>query len=321
MDQAPFYSDVDDGPPGGRAFWLTASDGVRFRLGDWPVSGAKGTVLLFPGRTEYIEKYGRAARDFAARGYRTVAIDWRGQGLADRVSGNPALGHVGHFSDYQKDVDAVMAALPDLGITGPYVLLAHSMGGAIGLRALYRSLPVRAAVFTAPMWGIELPLLVRPLAWVLSSASNAIGRGEILSPGTTAEAYVLNELFAANKLTSDSDMYEYMQAQARAHPDLNIGGPTMRWLHESLMEMRRLAQRPSPNVPCLTFLGGDEAIVSAQRIRARMAQWPGGQLEVVTGARHEIMMENAETRAFCFDACAAHFDAHLGKQPSACSLR
>jgi lysophospholipase len=312
MDQAPFYSDVDDGPAGGRAFWLTTADGVRIRLGDWPLEGAKGTVLLFPGRTEYVEKYGRAARDFAAHGYRTLAIDWRGQGLADRVAGDPALGHVAKFSDYQKDVDTVLAALPKLGIEGPVFLLAHSMGGAIGLRALHRKLPVKAAAFTAPMWGLHLPLLIKPVAWMLSSASEYLGRGETLAPGTNSDAYVLHELFAVNKLTSDSGMYDYMQTQARAHPNLNIGGPTMTWLHEALVEMRRLNGMPSPATPCVTFLGGDEAIVSPQSIRSRMVRWASGHLELVEGARHEVMMESPQVRAFCFETCAAHFNAQLG---------
>jgi len=55
-------------------------------VGHWTGQHVKGTVLLFPGRTEYIEKYGPAAADFLARGFATVVIDWRGQGLADRTS-------------------------------------------------------------------------------------------------------------------------------------------------------------------------------------------------------------------------------------------
>ncbi|MBR9766012.1 MAG: alpha/beta hydrolase [Rhodobacteraceae bacterium] len=308
---APFFEDQAEGPAGGYARWVTAADGVRLRLVHWPLEGAKGTVLLFPGRTEYAEKYGRAAADFAARGFATLTVDWRGQGLADRVAGDPALGHVARFSDYQFDVQALMAALPDMGITGPLFLLAHSMGGCIGLRALHEGLDVRAAAFTAPMWGIELPAFLRPIAWMLSGASHYLGMAEVLSPGTRSETYVLFEPFAANKLTTDSAMYEYMRRQAQAHPELMIGGPTMKWLNEALREMLRLARMPSPALPCLTFLGTEESIVSPQRIRDRMAAWPGGRLELIEGARHEVMMEGAETRRRTFDACAAHFAAHL----------
>ena len=59
---APFHADLADGPPGGRAVWLRTADEVRIRAGLWR-GGDKGTVFLLPGRTEYIEKYGRAAGD------------------------------------------------------------------------------------------------------------------------------------------------------------------------------------------------------------------------------------------------------------------
>ena len=86
MQPAPFFDEIADAPSGASAFWVEASDGVRLRvalLGP-PPTQAKGTVLLFPGRTEYVEKYGPAAAALQMRGYACIAIDWRGQGLADR---------------------------------------------------------------------------------------------------------------------------------------------------------------------------------------------------------------------------------------------
>jgi len=165
---APLYTDIDPGPSTGSALWAHAADGQRIRLGVWPKSGAKGTVLLFPGRTEYIEKYGPAAQDLAQRGLATIAIDWRGQGLADRMLDDARSGHVEAFEDYQKDVNAMLAAAETLNLPKPYFLLAHSMGGAIGLRALHQGLPVQAACFTAPMWGIGLAPHLRPLAWIMN---------------------------------------------------------------------------------------------------------------------------------------------------------
>ena len=110
MEAAPFYHDVAEGPEGAKAYWLTTTDDVRIRLAVW-AEGSKGTVLLFPGRTEYVEKYGQAAAVFADQGLSTIAIDWRGQGLADRLLPERDIGHVGQFGDYQRDVQAVLAAV------------------------------------------------------------------------------------------------------------------------------------------------------------------------------------------------------------------
>ena len=156
MTEAPLFTDVSPGPDDGAAWWMNASDGVRLRIASWGLGATKGTVLLFPGRTEYVEKYGPAAREFEARGFATITIDWRGQGLADRLLDERRIGHVGEFHDYQKDVAVMLKAARRLDLPKPYFLLAHSMGGAIGLRSVYEDLPVQAAAFSAPMWGIKI---------------------------------------------------------------------------------------------------------------------------------------------------------------------
>ena len=313
MQTAPLFSDVADGPAGGQAFWVKAADGVRLRLGHWPCAPdetARGTVLLFPGRTEYVEKYGRAAADLGQRGFDTLTIDWRGQGLADRLLADRRVGHVGRFADYQKDVAAMVEAARALNLPRPWYLLAHSMGGCIGLRALMEGLPVAACAFTGPMWGIQMATATRPAAWALSWGGARLGLGHHLAPGTKPETYVMAEPFDDNTLTRDRDMYTYMQCQMTAHPDLSLGGPSLRWLNEALVEMAHLAGRPAPVVPCLTYLGTRERIVCPERIVARMASWPGGTLRAVQGGEHEVMMDTPATRAMVFNGVAEHFAAH-----------
>lgn len=310
MEQAPLFEDIADGPAGGAAHWLTTRDGVRIRVAHWSGPDARGTILLFPGRTEYIEKYGRDAREFLRAGLATLVVDWRGQGLADRLVDNAAVGHVGAFPDYQEDVAAMVAHARALGLPEPYYLLAHSMGGCIGLRALYDGLPVKAAVFSAPMWGIQMSTALRPLAWTISTLSRTLQFSHAFAPGQDAVTYVMRATFEENTLTSDREMFDFMQRQLRAHPDLAIGGPSLQWLHESLTEMRTLAQRPAPAVPSLTFLGSDEAIVDPARIRQRMAGWPGGKLVEIPGARHEVLMEVPETRDLVIRTTVAHYAAN-----------
>ncbi len=101
---APFFAELADGPEDGAAEWLEAADGRRIRAGHWGASAGKATVFLLPGRSEYVEKYGRAARSLLARGYATLSVDWRGQGLASRVLADPLPGHVGDFAEFQLDL-------------------------------------------------------------------------------------------------------------------------------------------------------------------------------------------------------------------------
>lgn len=309
MEPAPFFADVAEAPGGETCVWLDTADGVRVRAAFWR-AGAKGTVLLFPGRTEYVEKYGPAAAEFAARGYAMATIDWRGQGIADRLLDDRAPGHVGRFSDYQHDVAALVALLRAERLPEPWFLVGHSMGGCIALRALYTGLGVRAAAFSAPMWGIRMHAALRPVAWSLASLAPLVGLGARLVPSTSALTYVLEAPYEGNLLTRDRDMYEFMQRQLTAHPDLAIGGPTLTWLREALRECRDLGRRASPRVPCLTVLGRSERIVNIPAIEDRMARWPGAEFHLVDDAEHELMMERPAIRTDFFDRAAALFGAH-----------
>jgi len=307
--QAPLYNDIADAPAGGIAEWRTCADGVRVRVALWPSEGAKGTVLLFPGRTEYIEKYGPAAGELAARGYAMACVDWRGQGLADRPLADPARGHVGRFAEYQLDVAELIAAAREAGLPQPFHLIAHSMGGSIGLRALHEGLAVRSAVFSAPMWGIRLHAAARPLAWAVGTGARMARRGHLYAPSTGPVTYVLANDAPGNVLTTDPEMYGFMQRQLRAHPKLALGGPTLHWLLEALHETRALAGRVPPALPCLCVMGGNERVVDTARVRGVMSRWPGARLEVIPGAEHEIMMETPAARRRFYDGAAGLFAA------------
>lgn len=313
---APLFADVARAPEDGAAHWLTCADGVRIRVAAW-AEGARGTVLMFPGRTEYVEKYGPAAAEFGARGYAMIAVDWRGQGLADRQLNDPDTGHVTTFRDYQHDVAAVMTAARALALPEPYFLIGHSMGGCIGLRALMEGLPVKAAVFSAPMWGIRIAPALRPVAWSIAAASRRVGQGHRYAPGTSAASYVVAAEFAGNVLTTDPGMYDFMKAQIAAHPELALGGPSLHWLHEALHETRALRRRASPPVPALTVLGSLERVVEPRMVHERMARWPGGRLELIEGAEHEAMMETSAIRARFYDLATETFSLRTGASSSA----
>jgi lysophospholipase len=307
MSDAPLDNVLAEGPQGGRAVWLKTDDGARIRAGIWGPDAPKGTVVLLPGRTEYIEKYGRTAADFVMAGFATLTLDWRGQGRSARALSDPKVGHVGDFAEYQRDLDCLLNFAQAQGLPQPYFLLAHSMGGAIGLRALMRRLPFQAAAFSAPMWGILLSAWTRPLANILSAASRHLSFDHLYAPGTGPMTYVLEVPFAGNALTRDLEHWNYMRAQAVAYPEMSLGGPSFGWLRAALAECHALGSLPSPPLPCLCALGSLERIVDTAPIHARMRNWKTGRLVVVPGAEHEILMERTIPRAAFIADCVHIF--------------
>ena len=294
---------VPPAPAVARAFWLRAGDGVRLRAALWSGQAPRATLLLFPGRTEFVEKYHPVAAHFAARGLAVLGIDWRGQGASDRLIADRSLGHVGDFAAYQRDVAALVAAAEALALPGPRHLLAHSMGGAIGLRALHRGLAVNSAALSAPMWGIpygKLPdRLGMPLQALISGLACLLGLGQRPIPGTTApvaDPAHPDLPFAENLLTSDPGWWRWAEDLGAALPDLVIGAPSLAWGRAALAECRALARLPMPGLPALITASGEERLVSATAIRAGAARWPNARLLDLPDARHEALFERPQTR-------------------------
>tara|TARA_R100001369_G_scaffold52398_2_gene79207 strand:- start:3126 stop:4076 length:951 start_codon:yes stop_codon:yes gene_type:complete len=295
MEQAKFYSEIADGPTSCKAYWMQTEDNLRVRLSIYrPEADPKGTILLMLGRFGYAERYGRVAKTFADRGYATAVIDWRSQGLSDRIAKDPLAGHINRFSDYQKDVAAMLTALGELDLPKPYYLIGVSMGALIALRSLVDGLEVAAASFISPMWGIKMSPIERVAAWPLSWASQKVGLGHKYVPGESSDIYVLNTPFEDNNLTHNPAMYEYWMEQARKAPELQIGGPTMSWLYEALAECRDLSRISSPNVPCITFCGEMDQLVDNAAILGRMEKWSNGKFQMVRDAKHDVLTETPE---------------------------
>ena len=292
MEEAKFYEEIAEGPSSAGAYWKQTQDDVRVRVGAYHTqSEAKGTILLMLGRFGYIERYGRVAQSFVDEGFSTAVIDWRSQGLSDRMASDPNAGHIQFFSDYQKDVAAMMEVVEELDMPKPYYLVGVSMGACIGFRAMLDGLPVAAAAFISPMWGIKMSAAQRVDAWPLSWAATALGQGHRYVPGESGDIYVLETDFEDNNLTHNADMYDYWVKQAEKAPELQIGGPTMAWLYEALAECRALSSIASPLTPCITFCGELDRLVDNDSIKARMAKWPNGEFSMSRNAMHDVLTE------------------------------
>ncbi|MCW1934043.1 alpha/beta fold hydrolase [Pararhodobacter zhoushanensis] len=279
-------------PDTGRAYWVTAADGVQIRLAHWP--GARH-VLILPGRTEYIEKYGELVRDLGAAGWGALVVDWRGQGLADRALSDPLCGHVSDFAEFQRDLDAVLAVAKTLA-PGPLPWIAHSMGGCIALRGLMRGKTPAAVAFSAPMLGLPLPPVQAALLRLVTPLARLVGADGGYAP-TTGPTYGLTSMgFGENNLTTDRAQFDRMKAQVLGDARLSLGGPSLRWMGAALKEIAALAPLPAPAVPALFGLGSDDTIVAHPAIRARVTGWPDAALIDYPGARHELLMERPEVR-------------------------
>jgi lysophospholipase len=285
-------------PPGARAFWFDASDGLRLRAAIFPPSASpRGTVVLSPGRTEPIEKYFETIGELTGRGFLVLSHDWRGQGLSHRALPDRLKGHASGWQpfldDYRGLLDRMAGELPR-----PWITLAHSMGGCLALLALAKGEDrFQAAALTAPMLGIRLGAVPKAAALAFVALQKGLGRaGELALPAYDP----LADAFAADQLTHDQARYERYKAQLHACPELAIGAPTWGWLDFALKANIALAVPgvlEKVAIPVTMVAAGRDRLVLNAAARAAAARLPKGRYIELRAAYHEILMETDLRRA------------------------
>ena len=293
---------------------LKTADGVSLRFARWaPPPGRKGTVCLFQGRAEFIEKYFETVRDLRERGFAVATLDWRGQGMSQRALRNPRKGYVRDFSRYDIDLDTFVreVVLPDC--PPPFFALAHSMGASVLLRAAHQGHRwFDRMVLLAPM--IALPGMRRSrLTRASVRTLRLMGLGGAYVPGGDASV-MMQRPFLGNPLTSDPVRYARNLAVIEAEPALSIGWPTVAWTDAAFRAMRQLSD---PNFaarirqPLLVIAAGQDQIVSTPAIDEFSVRLRTGSHLIVPGSRHEMLMEQDRFRM----QVLAAFDAFVPGTP------
>ena len=289
-------------------------DGVALRYARWaPPAGRRGTVCVFPGRAEFIEKYYETVLDLRARGFAVAALDWRGQGLSDRPLNDPLKGHVESFAEYDEDLRAFMheVVLPDC--PPPIFALAHSMGGTILIRAAQQGRRwFDRIVLSAPMISLRATRNMG-FARLVISAGSRFGLGTSYVPGGD-RVPVNARPFVGNLLTSDPVRYARNAAILEAEPALGVAAPTYAWARSAFKAMSEFTEHAyAANIrqPILLVGAGHDGVVSTQAIETFALRMRAASHLVVPGSEHEMLMEHDRYRGQFWAA----FDAFVPGTP------
>jgi lysophospholipase len=293
---------------------IKTPDGVELRFARWaPPANRKGTVCVFTGRTEQIEKYFETVRDLRDRGFAVAMIDWRGQGHSSRRLRDPRKGYVRDFSEFEIDVETFVrqVVLPDC--PPPHFALAHSMGAAVMLRVAHAGKRwFDRMVLSAPMIDLHGRATSLP-ARVLLRVMRLTGQGGNYVPGGS-DALTGAQSFVNNPFTSDPVRFARNAAILEEDPTLGLASPTVAWADTALKTMRgfRAANYPSQiRQPILIMAASNDTIVSTPAIEEFAYHLRAGSHLVIAGAKHEILQEQDRFRAQFWAA----FDAFVPGTP------
>lgn len=272
----------------------TARDGWQLRRFDWPVEGAsRGRILFQGGRGDIVEKYLELLAHWHEQGWSITSFDWRGQGGSGRQSPNPNVGHIDDFATYIADMAEFWQAWQDEAAGGPVVVMGHSMGGHLVLRALVEGvIRPTAAVLVAPMLGLKSPFGARlgeRIAKIIGGIGNAARPAwrENEKPGSTATRQSL--------LTTDPDRYADEIWWQQAKPELLLGPPSWRWVVEAFVSTRQVrddARLRALDVPVLLLVPMADQLVDPNAALAVAAKLPNARVvKFGDEAAHEVLRE------------------------------
>lgn len=236
-----------------------------------PEGTPKGVVLVTHGYAEHCGRYREVAHVITNAGWAVLAYDVRGHGQSPG-----ARGFIDRFDIYLDDLTQAHAAARKLAPGAPLVLLGHSHGALIILRALCGDRPPEAvhAILSSPYLGLRLtvPSYKRALARVASR----------VAPG-----------FANPNALRVEDLTRDAQKQAERRADtLCFDVATARWFTEASAAQEYVAKHADRiKIPTTWLVGGDDPIAdpaASRRVASRVAK---ADYHDLVGLKHEVFNE------------------------------
>ncbi|MEM9102913.1 MAG: alpha/beta fold hydrolase [Pseudomonadota bacterium] len=269
---------------GVRGSFESQVDGTTIEHISFDQSNEKASVVIVPGKSEYLSRYKELAWEFFENQYDVHILDHRSQGFSGRLVEANDKNHVNHYSDYVTDLktfidDVVKPTRPE-----KIFIFAHSMGGAIS--TLYmESYPeeITAAWLSAPLHEMETgypewltKLIVGSAVLFGQSEEYALGQGLY-----TLDDVVFDGAFMTSEARFEADFADLVQV-----PEVITSGATNGWVNQWLdgtFKLRHYAYKIK--TPLVIAQAGIDSLVK-----------PGGQNYVCEQARDCKVIEFPEAR-------------------------
>lgn len=315
-----FLSDSADPPFSRRAIPDTAEeltwpapDGWALRQFDWQQHGpeARGSVLFMTGRADFYEKYLETFHDFRMKGWNVTSVDWRGQGGSGRCGPHP---HVGHIEDFAIWIDDLSQLFVEWRQTrpGPHIVIGHSMGGHLVMRALAEQrIHPDAVILSAPMLAPAGGGMPEWTAQLIARIMCAFGRARRRA-WKVSEKPLEPEVLRQGLLTHDAERYADEFYWFSQRPELRLGPASWRWVERAYNSAHHLRERKKleqVDIPILFLATETDRLVDHATIMRAVHLIPTAELQLFGDeCAHEIYRESDAVRNVALDASFRFLD-------------
>ncbi len=253
----------------------------------------KGAILISSGRTEAAIKYQELIFDLFNQGYSIYILDHRGQGLSGRMVDDPDMGYIDDFQFYIDDMKHFYSNYLFPNKPKKTYLLAHSMGGAIGMTYLEQyPNDFNAAAFSSPMLGLKRFICTSVKILAGEEPKYALGETKYKEDSTS---------FKNNTLTSSKIRYYRMIKAFDKNPKAKLGGASYTWVDKSCKQFEYLFDNIEKiQTPFILFSAENDKIIeiAAHQEFVEKAKELNKNCEgyLVKNAKHELLIEKDEYR-------------------------
>ena len=264
-------------------------------------------ILISSGRTEAAIKYKELIFDLYSNGYSVYIQDHRGQGMSGRMTEDPDMGYIDTFQFYIDDMKYFYDNMLKKVNHKKKYLLAHSMGGAIGMTYLEQNPnDFNAAAFSSPMLGFVASTCGASKLLTGQKPKYALGQGK----------YQDDKLvFKNNKLTGSEIRYNSMNTAFAKDTEARLGGATYQWVYKSCQQFDYINDNiKNIRTPFILFSAENEKIVNpkAHQKFIKEAQKLGKTCEafLIENAQHELLIEKDEQRIETINQIFKYFNRY-----------
>ncbi|UJF17296.1 alpha/beta fold hydrolase [Vibrio sp. SS-MA-C1-2] len=254
----------------------------------------KNTIVIVNGRNETFWKYQEIILELSEH-YNVYAYDHRGQGESERFTNDPELGHVDDFSDYVVDLYMFMEKVVNPTIEGKCFILAHSMGGVVATKylALFEN-NITAAALSSPMFGVAMPKAMKLVRKQAMGLMEYFSRTPNYALGTHQYK---NEPFDGNVLTQSKVRYKLFREIYNKNEHLRLGGPTIRWINESIRAGEKCIKNAHKIKTPILILQAEQDTVVDNRAQDRFNErCSTSRIFEVKEAFHDILIDKDQCR-------------------------
>ncbi|MEN8157617.1 MAG: alpha/beta fold hydrolase [Bacteroidota bacterium] len=292
---------------GGKEGYFTGKADIPVYYKIFQQPGKDKAIVISAGRTEAAIKYKELIFDLCNNGYSVYIHDHRGQGLSGRMTDDPDMGYVDTFQFYIDDMKYFYDhEVKTVGHQKLY-LLAHSMGGAIGMTYIEQNPEdFNAAAFSSPMLGLVPPSCEAVKLFAGKDPKYALGESKYHDDKVA---------FKKNKLTGSEIRYNRMNAAFAKEPKARLGGATYQWVFKSCQQFGYMNDHIEQiETPFILFSAAHEQIVDvmAHQRFVEKAQKLGKTCTayVVEDAQHELLIEKDEQRIETINETLDFYNRH-----------